>query len=313
VAIAVFGATGVGKSSFVNTASESRELEVGHALHSETKSVAVAKVFIDGTDCFLIDTPGFNDTNKPDADVLRTIANFLAVSYRCGEHLAGVVILGRITDNRVSGSMISTIRIIEAIIGSDAMPATMLVTSMWDSQDPVTAEKREEELRRTHWASMIAHGAQVARHDGSPSSARNIVGRLLDRRRKSSEAVTLALQRQLVDERVTLSNTPAGKLLGDDIVEAMRQHETGIDHLRAAMERVREEDRQVLREELEAEQDALRRRQSELRGLNSERDEEIIAVRAAIGNRAHCEADWNVWSTIMVFASVSCFTALVLL
>ena len=51
-----------------------------------------------------IDTPGFDDTERTDADVLELIANFLRETYANGMLLTGIVLLQPVAGNRVQGS-----------------------------------------------------------------------------------------------------------------------------------------------------------------------------------------------------------------
>ena len=54
------------------------DLRIGKSMESCTSDVEVAKEFsLDGRQVVLIDTPGFDDTNKSDTEVLRLIAAFL--------------------------------------------------------------------------------------------------------------------------------------------------------------------------------------------------------------------------------------------
>jgi predicted GTPase len=63
---------------FINMASGSN-LRVGMDLESCTARVQRADGFtLDGRSIILIDTPGFDDTNKSDTDILKLIAAFLA-------------------------------------------------------------------------------------------------------------------------------------------------------------------------------------------------------------------------------------------
>ena len=90
------GATGSGKTSvrmasnrlvyqltcvqLINMASGS-SLRVGRGLRSSTAEVQLADEFtLDGRPVVLIDTPGFDDTDRSDTDILRLIAAFLATS-----------------------------------------------------------------------------------------------------------------------------------------------------------------------------------------------------------------------------------------
>ena len=58
------------------------DLRVGMNLESCTAEVQLADTFIlDGQPVILIDTPGFDDTNKSDTDILKLIAAFLATTW----------------------------------------------------------------------------------------------------------------------------------------------------------------------------------------------------------------------------------------
>ena len=59
---------------FVNNVSGSL-LKIGHELDSCTSETQVSEEFeLDGKRVVLIDTPGFDDTNRGGADILRSIA-----------------------------------------------------------------------------------------------------------------------------------------------------------------------------------------------------------------------------------------------
>jgi predicted GTPase len=74
------GATGSGKTTLINLASGSN-LRVGRGLKSCTSTVQTSMPFeFDDRRVVLIDTPGFDDTNKSDTDILRMIAHYLATT-----------------------------------------------------------------------------------------------------------------------------------------------------------------------------------------------------------------------------------------
>ena len=57
------------------------DLRIGTDLESCTAEVQLADEFtLDGRTVILIDTPGFDDTNKSDTDILKLIAAFLATT-----------------------------------------------------------------------------------------------------------------------------------------------------------------------------------------------------------------------------------------
>jgi len=80
IVIAVMGATGSGKTTFINLLSGST-LRIGKGLQSCTSVVQAAAPFeLDGRQVILIDMPGFDDTTKSDTTILKMIANFLATT-----------------------------------------------------------------------------------------------------------------------------------------------------------------------------------------------------------------------------------------
>lgn len=58
----------------------------------------------DTTNVYLVDTPGFDDTNLSNTDVLREIATWLTGSCNNEVKLNGILYLHRITDPRMGGS-----------------------------------------------------------------------------------------------------------------------------------------------------------------------------------------------------------------
>ena len=70
---------------FIQKATD-RSWNVGHSLQSHTSEVkAIRVLFSDGISLVLVDTPGFDDTNKSDLDILKIIAKWFEDAYvhRC--------------------------------------------------------------------------------------------------------------------------------------------------------------------------------------------------------------------------------------
>ena len=61
---------------FVNHAT-SGNLQVGDDLGSRTSFVQTCSFCLDGRQVVLVDTPGFNDTDLSDIDILQRIADYL--------------------------------------------------------------------------------------------------------------------------------------------------------------------------------------------------------------------------------------------
>lgn len=103
IVIAVCGVTGTGKSTFISKVS-GKEVAIGHGLQSETTHVREVTCQIGPYAVTLVDTPGFDDTNRSDTDVLTEIANWMGSTYRHGMLLSGILYLHRITDKKITGS-----------------------------------------------------------------------------------------------------------------------------------------------------------------------------------------------------------------
>lgn len=186
---------------------------------------------------WLIDTPGFNDTNKANVQVLGDIASFLCTF--CSNHnliIGGVLYIHRITDIRMSNSSLKSLRIFEALCGDACFEDVTVVTTMWDmlhTQEAVqAAENREVTLqsRQDFFARLIQGGARYARHTDTRTSSIDIVENLVKRNRK----VSLAMQKELQqNSTVTLVDTTVGKLIEGDLRDMRKKYETKIAQLEA--------------------------------------------------------------------------------
>ncbi|KAK4159270.1 hypothetical protein QBC43DRAFT_131876 [Cladorrhinum sp. PSN259] len=225
--ILVLGVTGAGKSYFINqlrkrpgtrTIAEGQsEVREGDNLNSETVRCQAVEIIRDDDDdprnFTIVDTPGFDDTSRPDGEVFAEISDHLATQYASGYPLKGVLYLHKITDNKMTGSSGRYLSILEEIIGTDALKKTILVTTMWYMlRDEFYGEglNRQQQLIDEFWRPLMDKGAEVRRFDGSPASASQIVSRLIG---DDSEPVVLDHQREIIDQGRTLEATSAGRTL----------------------------------------------------------------------------------------------------
>jgi len=216
VAIVVMGPTGSGKTSFINVASGS-DLRVGAGLKSCTDVVQVAKPFeLDGRSVTLIDTPGFDDTTKTDAQILTTIADFLSQEYESGKKLNAVIYLHRISDVRMSGISTRTFRMFRKLCGNGTLSNAAIVTNHWGLVDWDIGEAREKELvnQEVFFKPAFDGGAKLLRHYHTSESAHAIVRELLGNRPKP-----LLIQEQLVDRHMNLGDTDAGEELNREMLQ----------------------------------------------------------------------------------------------
>ncbi|KAH8103309.1 P-loop containing nucleoside triphosphate hydrolase protein, partial [Cristinia sonorae] len=233
----VMGATGTGKSTFVNLASGSHFL-VGEGLRSCTPAVQVSESFdVAGRRMRLIDTPGFDDTTKSDSEILRMIAEFLADAYRQDKKLSGIVYMHRISDTRMSGVSKRNFGMFRSLCGEKTLRNVVLVTNMWGEIQQSVGEAREHELATDDilFKPVLDKGAAMARHMNSSESALAILQRFVD-----NHPEALAIQTEVVEEGRGIDDTTAGvdlqREMTREIEEAKRRQEDEVRRVREAME-----------------------------------------------------------------------------
>ncbi|KAJ8693010.1 hypothetical protein PTI98_010265 [Pleurotus ostreatus] len=101
---------------------------------------------LDGRRVTLVDTPGFDDTNKSDTDDLAMIdaaLAFLTSSYEQGKTLSGIIYLHRISDFRRSGLSTRNIRMLWHLCGEKTLENLAIVTNIWGEVPAAVSEARE--------------------------------------------------------------------------------------------------------------------------------------------------------------------------
>lgn len=81
---------------------------------------------------YLADTPGFDNTDISDADVLERIAAWLGEIYRDGVKLAGIIYLHRISDDHLARSALQSLSMLGNLVGLKHMRNVILLTTRWE-------------------------------------------------------------------------------------------------------------------------------------------------------------------------------------
>jgi len=240
-----------------------------------------------GVTVHLVDTPGLDDTNRKDSDVLREISAWLSESYSHKILLNGILYLHRISDTRMQGSGKMSIALLYKLCGKESLKKVVLTTTMWERVDPAVGERREHELQTTEefWGFMSQHGSQIRRHYNNKQSALNIISMFVPQSLGAvPETVTLDIQKELADEHRTLDQTGAGQVLDGAFSKEKESLQRELVEVRDAMTAaVGERDMtmalalQEQQTEMDRVVDNLRREQERLRVTMEQLHEERLA------------------------------------
>ena len=217
---------------------------------------------IDGRRVIFVDTPGFDDTTRPDSAILREIANWLNKSRQGGIKLTGIVYLHAINNTRVTGTAKNNLRMFKKMCGDDSMSSVALATTHWGSgeADKKMQLARHKELLEDEafWKPMILHGANDFIHDREEQSALGIVRHLLKNR--PEDGIDLTIQKEMEDG-ITLDKTAAGIALEEKLENKKEIYELEINDLQREIAEVKRDNRlthqmretevSVLKEEVE--------------------------------------------------------------
>ncbi|KAH7334359.1 hypothetical protein B0J17DRAFT_104428 [Rhizoctonia solani] len=137
----------------------------------------------------------------------------------------GILYAHRITDNKMAGSALRNLRVLEKLLDPDAFKNLVFVTNMWDSQPNPQHVKFEQELvtNPKYCKSTIANGAHVGVdyricEDASESQVQERLSDLF----LSSSPVTIQIQRDVVDNKSALWTTTTGRFVYEEVKTIMK-------------------------------------------------------------------------------------------
>lgn len=173
---------------------------------------------------YLIDTPGFNDTDRSDVETLRVLATYLSASYSRNVFIHGMIYLHRIADNTMSGSSKRNIDMFKALCGYSTYSNVAIATTFWNQQERQIFAQREAELKDdpaffhdilSEGARLFCHGELGQEVRQLRDSAHAIVRHVVAQSRLAP--VVLLIQHELVDEHKVLEQTAAGVVIAGEL------------------------------------------------------------------------------------------------
>ena len=204
------------------------------------------------------------------------LAAWLTATYDGQIKLHGILYLHRITDVRLGGSAKRNMRMFQKLCGSNELQNVILATTMWTEVARSDAIRRETELMETQdfWGCMVECGSRVERHMGDVHSAQRLIGMFLksDRRDGPTE-MTLAIQKEMVEDEMSLQDTQAAGEVLETINQRSQGYRKEMEALRLDMRRAEETQDVEWQRELEDRANELRRRHEE-----TERSEKTLVT-----------------------------------
>ncbi|KAK1962488.1 P-loop containing nucleoside triphosphate hydrolase protein [Colletotrichum sublineola] len=289
--IAVMGLTGSGKSTFVSHLTKSA-VPIGSKLQSCGEVTVYQYQYNTSTNVYLVDTPGFDDTNLSDSDVLKEIASWLTSSYHHEVKLTGILYLHRITDLRMGGSAKKNLFMFKKLCGPEALKHVVLVTTMWELVDEKLGLERQDELETTEefWGYMLSKGSRIEKHLNTTQSARHIISRFISQSRPATP-VLLAIQDEMVNKSKNLDETEAGKGLEGVLARERERFKRDLEQARQDMqEALAARDREA-QEEILIQQALVK---SNLERLQRQQEEIKITMEKLHKEKyERLEADWK--------------------
>ncbi|KAK5651618.1 hypothetical protein OQA88_11891 [Cercophora sp. LCS_1] len=240
ILIGLIGVTGAGKSTFASKASGRTDLKIGRTLKSCTQDPQSIRFRLDGHPINLVDTPGFDDDERTDVEILQAIVEWLSKnrSRKRQKYLDGLILLHPITSNRIGGTERKRTRLLQAILGEDAYKRIIIATTMWDDlkndggkfEYRLTGRMEEGEV----WHDMCKKGAVVLRHHNNPESAHDIIRKIMAKSLAENGGVSVRFEADLIQARGRVRETHAGKLTAREIKKAIDNCEKDLAELDSA-------------------------------------------------------------------------------
>lgn len=187
-----------------------------------------------GYNLYLTDTPGFDDTTRSDSIVLKEIAATLGSLHRYGIRLLGIIYFSRITDVRMSGLAIRSLRLFEKLCGEECFRIVVLASTMWDQIDTDTGKAKEKELVENDdfWGKLERGGAQLRRLNGDANSARKVLLDIVE----NDQSAVMNIQREIIDEGLDLDQTEAGDFILNTFLKKRSQYRKELSEVERSVE-----------------------------------------------------------------------------
>ena len=181
--------------------------------------------------------------------------------YAQNHSLHGIMYFHRITDNRMSGSGLKSLKFFQQLAGNEALKNCVVVTNMWNAVKSDVGESREAELKEKDifFKPAIDHGTEIMRHNNSKESASAILRHMIN-----NTPIPLEIQVELVKNKKHVFETVAGQTLLGEIAAQEQKHQKELDELRKELEQARRDHDQEAEQEIQESAERLNQDQARL-------------------------------------------------
>ncbi|THU87672.1 hypothetical protein K435DRAFT_867060 [Dendrothele bispora CBS 962.96] len=182
IVILVTGAVGAGRSTFINDfLGNPGRMKVGNPSSLATCTTQIGHEIVDSNSqrrnrLVIVDTPGFDDEDKSDFEVLQEIANWIQQSFPQGVGRGGIIYLYDISSDRYRSTVNTNVAVLNKSFGrtEDTYRRIVLVTTKWSRIGDQEGIKRQTELE-SRWNQLITRGSKLDSFKENSLDAKRIV------------------------------------------------------------------------------------------------------------------------------------------
>lgn len=261
----------------------------------------------------LVDTPGFDDLERSDVEILQEVVFWLSYAYDNGFFLNGIVYLHSIAAPRWTASSKRSLEIFKALCGAQNYKSVVFATTFWDTiaeGDKEGAQERYNSLVNVHWKDLKKAGSHIQPPSYGYRWANQLVGHIVGKGTKQILQVQSEMRIPVANLRDTTAGQTAGELwrLDDDRKKGVLELDQTREQLLMQWSKKVNDDIAALTHELEA----VRNQIGENRfGKSTEREEEEKLLRQQAEEMEKVKkaklASYGMWvnTAAMVFGGIS--------
>ncbi|KAJ2928827.1 hypothetical protein H1R20_g8121, partial [Candolleomyces eurysporus] len=160
----------------------------------------------------------FDDTNRTETEILRTIAFELEKQYCKGQTLHGIIYVHRISDFYVGGLAKTNLGIFRKLCGDSSLQNVVIMTNMWSRlHSESEGRRRAVELASTDafFKPAIVEGAVMMHHmQNTVESARTVIRQIL-----KNHPIALSIYEETGDQHKSINKTGMGMTADEKVAQ----------------------------------------------------------------------------------------------